>query len=146
MVNFELGCGIDKDVMTRFDQVHLLVAIIFLRFPYCRHLWLKRHLKYWQASRCPRSRPPNPWMPWFLLLLSPSFGIFLIALSFYQLPLTFAVLSTVAIVIFFNIWSFSKHRLQHISAVPSPALAGFFFGSILQSLFCYFFYIMPHIL
>ena len=32
MVNFELGCGIDKDVMTRFDQVHLLVAIIFLRF------------------------------------------------------------------------------------------------------------------
>ncbi|RMX42205.1 hypothetical protein pdam_00017324 [Pocillopora damicornis] len=89
-----------------------------------RHLWLKRHLKYWQASRCPRSRPPNPWMPWFLLLLSPSFGIFLIALSFYQLPVTFAILSTVAIVIFFNIWSFSKHRLQHISAVPSPALAG----------------------
>lgn len=132
--------------MTRFDQVHLLVAITFLRFPYCRHLWLKRHLKYWQASRCPRSRPPNPWMPWFLLLLSPSFGIFLIALSFYQLPVTFAILSTVAIVIFFNIWSFSKHRLQHISAVPSPALAGFFFGSILQSLFCYFFYIMPHIL
>ncbi|KAL9958194.1 hypothetical protein ACROYT_G035173 [Oculina patagonica] len=83
-----------------------------------RHMWLKRHLKYWQASRCPPSRPPNPWMPWLLLLLSPSFGIFLIVLSFNQLSTLFATLSTLGIIVFFNVWSFSRHRLQHISAIP----------------------------
>ena len=112
----------------------------------CRHLWLQRHLKYWQASRCPRSRPPNPWIPWLLLLLSPSFGIFFIALSFNHLSTLFAALATLGIIVFFNVWSFSKHRLQHISAIPNPALAGFFFGLIIQSLLCYFLYIMPHIL
>ena len=121
------------------------IGELLIMFSY-RHLWLQRHLKYWQASRCPRSRPPNPWIPWFLLLLSPSFGIFLIALSFRHLSTLFATLATMGIVVFFNVWSFSRHRLQHISAIPNPALAGFFFGLIIQSLLCYFLYIMPHIL
>lgn len=110
-----------------------------------RHLWLQRHLKYWQASRCPRNRPPNAWIPWFLLLLSPSFGILVIALSFHHLSTLFAALVTMGIIVFFNVWSFSRHRLQHISAIPNPALAGFFFGLIIQSLLCYFLYITPQL-
>ncbi|KAJ7388702.1 hypothetical protein OS493_036141 [Desmophyllum pertusum] len=98
-----------------------------------RHDWLKRHLHYWQASRCPRSRPPNPWMPWFLLLISPSLGLLLIVLSFNLLTTLLATLVMAAVIVFFNVWSFSRHRLQHISAIPSPALFGFFFGTIIQT-------------
>lgn len=35
--------------------------------------------------------------------------------------------------------------MQHISALQSPALAGFFFGLILQSLLCYFVYLTPQL-
>ena len=138
--------------MYTFTAVVIITCIfsfdfVSLIFYLCnRHLWLKRHLKYWQASRCPSTRPPHPWMPWLLLLLSPSFGIFLIVLAFNHLTTLFAVLATIFTIVFFNVWSFSKHRMQHISALQSPALAGFFFGLIIQSLLCYFVYITPHIL
>ncbi|CAH3128614.1 unnamed protein product [Porites lobata] len=110
-----------------------------------RHLWLKRHLKYWQASRCPPTQPPYPWMPWLLLLLSPSFGILLIVEAFNQLSRLFATLATISIIIFFNVCSFSKHRMQHISGLQSPALLGYFFGLIIQSLLWYFIYLTPQL-
>ena len=121
---------------------------LLLFFLFCddRHLWLKRHLKYWQASRCPPTQPPYPWMPWLLLLLSPSFGILLIVEAFNQLSRLFATLATISIIIFFNVCSFSKHRMQHISGLQSPALLGYFFGLIIQSLLWYFIYLTPHIL
>ena len=121
---------------------------LLLFFLFCddRHLWLKRHLKYWQASRCPPTQPPYPWMPWLLLLLSPSFGILLIVEAFNQLSRLFATLATISIIIFFNVCSFSKHRMQHISGLQSPALLGYFFGLIIQSLLWYFIYLIPHIL
>lgn len=117
-------------------------------FLFCdnRHLWLKRHLKYWQSSRCPPTQPPYPWMPWLLLLLSPSFGILFIVEAFNQLSRLLATLATISIIIFFNVFSFSKHRMQHISGLQSPALAGHFFGLIIQSLLWYFIYLTPHIL
>ena len=121
---------------------------LLLFFLFCddRHLWLKRHLKYWQSSRCPATQPPYPWMPWLLLLLSPSFGILLIVEAFNQLSRLFATLATISIIIFFNVCSFSKHRMQHISGLQSPALLGYFFGLIIQSLLWYFIYLTPHIL
>jgi len=126
----------------------LPVNNLLLFFLFCddRHLWLKRHLKYWQSSRCPATQPPYPWMPWLLLLLSPSFGILFIVEAFNQLSRLFATLATISIIIFFNVCSFSKHRMQHISGLQSPALLGYFFGLIIQSLLWYFIYLTPHIL
>jgi len=111
-----------------------------------RHLWLQRHLRYWHTSRCPSTCPPNVWIPWILLLVSPSCGILLIVQAFNHLATFFAALSTLAIFVFFNLCAFSRHRMRHISGVQNPAFAGFFFGSIIQSLLCYFLYLVPIIL
>lgn len=110
-----------------------------------RHLWLQRHLKYWKASRCPPTRPPSAWMPWFMLLLSPSCGILLIVQAFYHLSAFFALFSTVAIIVFSSLWLFSQHRMRHISGLQNPAFSGFFFGLITQSLLCYFLYLVPQL-
>lgn len=110
-----------------------------------RHLWLQRHLRYWHTSRCPSTCPPNVWIPWILLLAFPSFGILLIVQAFNHLATFFAALSTLAIFVFFNLFAFSRHRMRHISGVQNPAFAGFFFGSIIQSLLCYFLYLVPRL-
>ena len=138
--------------------VHWTLLLLLLLFPECdylshvfvfvfsRHQWLKTNLKYWQSTRCPAHRPPIPWMPLLLLLLAPNLWIFFIAFCVSQLtPYVSGVLS-MATFVFFNLWAFRTHRIRHISALQSPAFAGFFFGLIIQSVCCYFGYLLPHIL
>ncbi|XP_020917386.1 palmitoyltransferase AKR1 isoform X2 [Exaiptasia diaphana] len=99
------------------------------------HRWLQTHLKYWNASRFAGYRP-KPWLPWLLLLMSPSLLICLIVYcvkeySYVGWPLAIVLFAT------FYAWAFTSHRIRHVSGFPNPAFAGLFFGVILQSLVCY---------